>query len=79
MIKQFQTGLELEVEEQTSLLDWFANNYKNFGTNLQIITDKSQEGSQFVKGFGGIGGNINKDQTFKTIGNKINTKQIKVY
>jgi len=50
------TGLELEVEEQTSLLDWFANNYKNFGTNLQIITDKSQEGSQFVKGFGGIGG-----------------------
>lgn len=50
------TGLELEVEEQTSLLEWFANNYKNFGTNLQIITDKSQEGSQFVKGFGGIGG-----------------------
>lgn len=51
-----QTGLELEVEEQTALLEWFANNYKNFGTNLQIITDKSQEGSQFVKGFGGIGG-----------------------
>lgn len=50
------TGLELEVEEQTALLEWFANNYKNFGTNLQIITDKSQEGSQFVKGFGGIGG-----------------------
>jgi peptide chain release factor subunit 1 len=51
-----ETGLELEVEEQLPLLEWFANNYKNFGTNLQIVTDKSQEGSQFCKGFGGIGG-----------------------
>lgn len=51
-----ETGLELEVEEQMALLEWFANNYKNFGTNLQIVTDRSQEGSQFCKGFGGIGG-----------------------
>lgn len=51
-----ETGLELEVEEQMQLLEWFANNYKNFGTNLQIVTDRSQEGSQFCKGFGGIGG-----------------------
>lgn len=51
-----ETGTELEVEEQMQLLEWFANNYKNFGTNLQIVTDKSQEGSQFCKGFGGIGG-----------------------
>lgn len=26
------------------------------GATLEIITDKSQEGAQFVKGFGGIGG-----------------------
>lgn len=51
-----ETGVELEVEEQMQLLEWFANNYKSFGTNLQIVTDKSQEGSQFCKGFGGIGG-----------------------
>jgi len=51
-----ETGMELEVEEQMQLLEWFANNYKNFGTNLQIVTDRSQEGSQFCKGFGGIGG-----------------------
>lgn len=61
-----ETGLELEVEEQMQLLEWFANNYKNFGTNLQIVTDKSQEGSQFCKGFGGIGGllryRLNMDQ-----------------
>lgn len=41
-----------------ALLEWFANNYKNFGATLEIITDKSQEGAQFVKGFGGIGGEI---------------------
>lgn len=38
------------------LLEWFANSYKKFGATLEIVTDKSQEGSQFVKGFGGIGG-----------------------
>ena len=43
-------------EDQAQLLEWFANNYKTFGTTLQIVTDKSQEGSQFCKGFGGIGG-----------------------
>lgn len=26
------------------------------GSTLEIITDKSQEGSQFVRGFGGVGG-----------------------
>ena len=46
----------MELVESMPLLEWFANNYKNFGATLEIITDKSQEGAQFVKGFGGIGG-----------------------
>ena len=41
---------------QMPLLEWFANNYKTFGAALEIITDRSQEGSQFCRGFGGIGG-----------------------
>lgn len=52
----FQNGVELELVESQPLLEWLANNYKNFGATLEIITDKSQEGSQFVRGFGGIGG-----------------------
>ncbi|CAG5118336.1 unnamed protein product [Candidula unifasciata] len=51
-----ETGVELELIEQMPLLEWFANNYKNFGATLEIITDRSQEGAQFVRGFGGIGG-----------------------
>lgn len=46
------------------LLEWFANNYKRFGATLEIVTDKSQEGSQFVKGFGGIGGKCSLQITF---------------
>jgi peptide chain release factor subunit 1 len=49
-------GVELEMIEVMPLLEWFANNYKTFGTTLEIVTDRSQEGSQFVRGFGGIGG-----------------------
>ena len=40
-----------------------APNYKNYGCTLEIVTDRSQEGAQFVKGFGGIGGTL---QTIKT-------------
>ncbi|GJE87972.1 peptide chain release factor eRF/aRF subunit 1 [Phanerochaete sordida] len=51
------TGLEMEqVVEPQSLLEWFAEKYKEFGANLEFVTNRSQEGAQFVKGFGGIGG-----------------------
>jgi peptide chain release factor subunit 1 len=44
-----------EVEAE-NVVDWLANNYTKFGCKLELITNKSQEGTQFVKGFGGIGG-----------------------
>lgn len=50
------TGVQLEIIERMPLVEWLANNYKNFGANLEFITDRSQEGSQFCRGFGGIGG-----------------------
>lgn len=49
------TGVELEVVDQTALVDWFANSYKTFGATLEFITDRSTEGAQFVRGFGGLG------------------------
>jgi peptide chain release factor subunit 1 len=51
-----ETGALLEIIERITLVEWLANNYKNFGANLEFITDRSQEGSQFCRGFGGIGG-----------------------
>jgi peptide chain release factor subunit 1 len=49
-------GVELEVIENVSLLEWLAAEFKNFGAKLNFVTNRSQEGSQFCKGFGGIGG-----------------------
>ena len=51
------TGLEMEqVQEPQALLEWFAEKYRDFGANLEFVINCSQEGAQFVKGFGGIGG-----------------------
>lgn len=62
-----ETGVELELVDSVPLLEWLANNYKSFGATLEIITDRSQEGSQFVKGFGGIGGILRYRVDFQSL------------
>ena len=49
------TGQEMDVADQGSLLEWLAEKYKDFGATLEFVSDRSSEGNQFVKGFGGIG------------------------
>uniref|UniRef100_A0A2I3RXW8 Eukaryotic peptide chain release factor subunit 1 n=1 Tax=Pan troglodytes TaxID=9598 RepID=A0A2I3RXW8_PANTR len=51
-----ETRQEHALIKSMPLLKWFANNYKKVTATLEIVTYKSQEGSQFVKGFGRIGG-----------------------
>lgn len=50
-----ETGAEMETVDQGSLLEWLAESYKDFGATLEFVSDRSSEGNQFVKGFGGIG------------------------
>ncbi|KAJ2868507.1 Electron transfer flavoprotein alpha-subunit [Coemansia aciculifera] len=50
-----ETGTELEVLERMPMLEWLADVYKEKGAQLELVTDCSTLGSQFVKGFGGIG------------------------
>ena len=45
----------MDVIDQMLLIDWLVDNYKSYGSRLFLITDKSDEGSQFAKGFGGFG------------------------
>lgn len=40
----------------TLFIDWIAENYKSYGCKLVFVSDKSGEGTQFVEGFGGLGG-----------------------
>ncbi|KAK5779803.1 translation termination factor eRF1 PWA37_001020 [Arxiozyma heterogenica] len=61
------TGKEMDLIEEKPLVEWLAENYKNFGATLEFITDKSQEGSQFVTGFGGIGGLLRYKVNFEQL------------
>ncbi|XP_022866669.1 eukaryotic peptide chain release factor subunit 1-3-like [Olea europaea var. sylvestris] len=54
--RDLNTTAELEVQDKKPLLEWFAEQYRQFGCTLEFVTNKSQEGSQFCRGFGGIGG-----------------------
>lgn len=60
-----ETKVELEIRDQEPFVDWLAAHYKDFGTTLEFITDRSQEGAQFVQGFGGIGGLMRYEVNFE--------------
>ena len=50
-----ETGGEMDVVSQMPLLEWLAERYRDFGATLEFVSDRSSEGNQFVKGFGGVG------------------------
>lgn len=62
-----KSGQEMEIVEQTSFLEWLAENYKNYGATLEFVSDKSSEGNQFVKGFGGIGAMLRYKVNFEQL------------
>lgn len=61
------TGQDMEIVNQESFLEWIAEHYKDFGTNLEFVSDRSTEGNQFVKGFGGIGGILRYKVNFEQL------------
>ncbi|EEA08003.1 eukaryotic peptide chain release factor subunit 1, putative [Cryptosporidium muris RN66] len=54
--KDPETGAEFDIIEVLPLTEWLVNSYQNFGAQLEFVTNKSQEGNQFQRGFGGFGG-----------------------
>jgi len=51
-----ESGVELEVVDSVLFVEWIVENYKAFGAKLEFISDSSQEGHTFCRGFGGVGG-----------------------
>ncbi|KAI3833924.1 hypothetical protein MKW92_007894 [Papaver armeniacum] len=47
---------EVKVLDKQSLIEWLATEYIQFGCDIEYVTEKSQQGSQFCGGYGGIGG-----------------------
>jgi len=61
------SGQDYEIVSKQPVVEWLANNYKSFGAKLEFVTNRSQEGSQFCKGFGGIGGLLRYQVDFLTL------------
>ncbi|GMM49933.1 translation termination factor eRF1 [Starmerella bacillaris] len=60
-------GQELEVIDEKPFVEWLAENYTDYGATLEFVTDKSSEGSQFVRGFGGVGGLLRYKLNFEQL------------
>lgn len=56
LLHDANTGVSLEIVDEVPVVEWLAEHFKEFGTKLEIVTNRSPEGSQFCRGFGGIGG-----------------------
>jgi len=56
LYRDAESGVELDVLDNNLFVEWIVENYKTYGTKLEFVSDRSQEGNQFSKGFGGIGG-----------------------
>jgi peptide chain release factor subunit 1 len=54
--KDIETSTDLEIKDKKTFVEWLCECYKDFGAELCFVTNKSTEGSQFCRGFGGIGG-----------------------
>ena len=67
MFMDKDTGQEMELVEQGSFLEWLAESYKDFGATLEFVSDRSSEGNQFVKGFGGIGAMLRYKLNFEQL------------
>jgi peptide chain release factor subunit 1 len=67
MFMDKDSGQEMEVVDQTAFLEWLAEKYKDFGATLEFVSDRSSEGNQFVKGFGGIGAMLRYKVNFEQL------------
>jgi len=54
--KSLEENQDWSTRSNMPLLDWVLENYGEFGANLELISDQTDVGAQFVRGFGGIGG-----------------------
>ncbi|MCL7044561.1 hypothetical protein MKW94_003621 [Papaver nudicaule] len=80
--RDLTNNAELKVLDKQSLLEWFATEYKQFGCALEFVTDKSQEGSQFCRGFGGIGGILRYQldmRTFDVLSDEENSEGLGIF
>ena len=56
LLKALENETNSLITKKELLSEWLVENRKNFGASLYFVSDRTPEGHQFRKGFGGIGG-----------------------
>jgi len=59
---------EWQVISCEPLVDWILEHYKEFGVVIELVSNQTSIGSQFVKGFGGIGGFLRYETALPSTG-----------
>jgi peptide chain release factor subunit 1 len=54
--KTLEETNDWSVKTKIPLLDWVLDHYAEFGAQIELVSDQTDVGAQFVKGFGGLGG-----------------------
>jgi len=73
-IKDDEKGI-YDKTEYDSLIEWLVDNASSFGAELILISENTPEGTQFVTGFGGIGGILQYSMIVEPEEIEINTEQ----
>lgn len=70
------THVSYDVVAEDEVVEWFTENYRNFGCTLEIISSSSEEGSQFCRGFGGIGAILRYEVNFHALESSLEASAI---
>jgi len=54
--KELAESADWTIKSKMPLLDWVLEHYGEFGAKIDLISDQTDVGAQFVRGFGGLGG-----------------------
>jgi len=54
--KKLEESSDWTIKSKMALLDWVLEHYGEYGARIEIISDQTDVGAQFVRGFGGLGG-----------------------
>ena len=57
-----------QISSHEPFVEWMAEHFKDFGAKVKFVSDRSAEGAQFVRGFGGIGGILRWKVDFVEVG-----------
>jgi len=63
------------VKSKMAVLDWVLEYYSDFGAQIELVSDQTDVGAQFVKGFGGLAGLLRYQTELPSINDQLITDE----